>query len=94
MAKVEITRTISRTLVNYVTLKWSDDGTPATVNREVSFDGVLTKEKAKEKLSKMDSTARLQSITVLDDVYGWYLEDIMPFAHKVVRPSSQQKKGV
>lgn len=90
--KVEITRTISRTLVKYVTLKWSDNGTPETVNREVSFDGILSKEKAQEKTSKMDNTARVQSVTIFDDVYGWYLDDIMPLAHKVVRPTSQQKK--
>lgn len=91
--KAEITRTISRTLVKYVTLKWSDDGKPETVNREISFDGILQKEKAQEKVSKMDSTARVQSVTTFDDVYGWYLDDIMPYAHKVVRPVSQQKKG-
>lgn len=90
--KTEITRTISRTLVKYVTLKWSDDGTPETVNREISFDGILQKEKAQEKVSKMDSTARVLSVTTFDDVYGWYLDDIMPYAHKVVRPASQQKK--
>lgn len=89
--KVEITRTISRTLVKYVTLKWSDDGTPETVNREVSFDGVLSKEKAQEKASKMDNTARVVSVMTFDDVYGWYIDDIMPLAHKVVRPASQQK---
>lgn len=93
-SKVEITRTISRTLVKYVTLKWSDDGMPETVNREISFDGILSKEKAQEKVSKMDSTARVQSVTTFDDVYGWYLDDIMSYAHKVVRPASQQKKEV
>lgn len=93
-SKVEITRTISRTLVKYVTLKWSDDGTPETVNREVSFDGILSKEKAQEKASKMDNTARVVSVTTFDDVYGWYLDEIMPYAHKVVRPASQQKKEV
>lgn len=92
-SKVEITRTISRTLVKYVTLKWSDDGMPETVNREISFDGILSKEKAQEKVSKMDTTARVQSVTTFDDVYGWYLDDIMPLAHKIVRPASQQKKG-
>lgn len=91
-SKVEITRTISRTLVKYVTLKWSDNGTPEMVNREISFDGILQKEKAQEKVSKMDSTARVQSVTTFDDVYGWYLDDIMPYAHKVVRPASQQRK--
>lgn len=91
-SKVEITRTISRTLVKYVTLKWGDNGTPEMVNREISFDGILQKEKAQEKVSKMDSTARVQSVTTFDDVYGWYLDDIMPYAHKVVRPASQQKK--
>lgn len=93
-SKVEITRTISRTLVKYVTLKWGDDGTPETVNREVSFDGILSKEKAQEKASKMDNTARVVSVTTFDDVYGWYLDEIMPYAHKVVRPASQQKKEV
>ena len=92
-SKVEITRTISRTLVKYVTLKWSDDGMPETVNREISFDGILSKEKAQEKVSKMDTTARVQSVITFDDIYGWYLDDIMPYAHKVVRPASQQKKG-
>lgn len=92
--KLEITRTISRTLVKYVTLKWGDDGTPETVNREVSFDGILPKEKAQEKVSKMDTTGRVISVTTFDDVYGWYLDDIMPYAHKVVRPASQQKKDV
>lgn len=91
-SKVEITRTISRTLVKYVTLKWSDNGTPEMVNREISFDGILQKEKAQEKVSKMDSTARVQLVTTFDDVYGWYLDDIMPYAHKVVRPASQQRK--
>ena len=42
-SKLEITRTISRTLVKYVTPKWSDDGKPETVNREISFDGILQK---------------------------------------------------
>ena len=45
-SKVEITRTISRTLVKYVTLKWGDNGTPETVNREISFDGIMSKENA------------------------------------------------
>ena len=92
-SKVEITRTISRTLVKYVTLKWGDDGNPETVNREMSFDGIMQKEKAQEKVSKMDNTARVQYVETFDDVYGWYLDDIMPYAHKVVRPASQQKKG-
>ena len=91
-SKVEITRTIARTLVKYVTLKWSNEGTPETVNRELSFDGIISKEKAQEKLSKMDSTARVLSVTTFDDVYGWYIDDIMPYAHKVVRPASQQRK--
>lgn len=51
-SKVEINRTISRTLVKYVTLKWSDDGMPETVNREISFDGILQKEKHKKKSQK------------------------------------------
>lgn len=93
-SKVEITRTISRTLVKYVTLKWSDNGTPEMVNREVSFDGILSKEKAQEKVSKMDNTARVVSVMIFDDVYGWYLDDIMPYAHKVVRPASQQKGAI
>ena len=92
-SKVEITRTISRTLVKYVTLKWGDDCKPVTVKREISFDGILSKEKSQEKVSKMDNTALVQSVTTFDDVYGWYLDDIMPLAHKVVRPASQQKKG-
>lgn len=93
-SKIEITRTISRTLVKYVTLKWGNDGKPETVNREISFDGVMSKEKAQEKVSKMDNTARVLSVTTFDDVYGWYLDDIMAYAHKVVRPASQQKKEV
>lgn len=93
-SKIEITRTISRTLVKYVTLKWGNDGKPEMVNREISFDGIMSKEKAQEKVSKMDNTARLLSVTVFDDVYGWYIDDIMPYAHKVVRPASQQKKEV
>lgn len=93
-SKLEITRTISRTLVKYVTLKWSNDGTPETVNREISFDGIMSKEKAQEKVSKIDNTARVQSVITFDDVYGWYLDDIMQYAHKVVRPASQQKKEV
>ena len=91
-SKIEITRTISRTLVKYVTLKWGNDGNPETVSREISFDGIMSKEKAQEKISKMDNTARALSVTTFDDVYGWYLDDIMPHAHKVVRPASQQKK--
>ena len=93
-SKIEITRTISRTLVKYVTLKWGNDGKPETVQREISFDGIFTKEKAQEKVSKMDNTARVLSVTVFDDVFGWYLDDIMPLAHKVVRPASQQRKEV
>lgn len=89
--KLEITRTISRSLVKYVTLKWGDDGTPETVNREISFNGIFSKEKAQEKVSKMDNTARVLSVTTFDDIYGWYLDEIMPYAHKVVRPVSQQK---
>lgn len=93
-SKVEITCTISRTLVDYVTLKWSDNGAPELISREISFDGILAKEKAQEKLSRMDNTARVQSVMTFDDVYGWYLDDIMPYAHKVVRPASQQRKEV
>ena len=93
-SKVEITRTISRSLVRYATLKWGDNGEPETVSREISLDGILSKDKAQEKVSKMDGTARVLSVTVFDDVYGWYLDDIMPYAHKVVRPASQQKKEV
>ena len=93
-SKIEITRTISRTLVKYVTLKWSNEGTPETVDRSISFDGIMTKEKAQEKVSKMDNTARVLSVTTFDDVYGWYLDDIMPLAHKVTRPASQQRKDV
>lgn len=93
-SKIEITRTISRTLVKYVTLKWSNEGTPETVNREISFDGILSKEKAQEKVSKMDNTARVLAVQVFDDVLGWYLDDILPLAHKVIRPVSQQKKEV
>lgn len=92
--KIEITRTISRTLVKYVTLKWGNDGKPETVNREISYDGIITKENAQTKVSKMDSTARVVDIVHFDDVYGWYLDEIMPLAHKVVRPASQQKKEV
>lgn len=93
-SKIEITRTISRTLVKYVTLKWGNDGKPETVNREISYDGIMTKENAQTKVVKMDSTARVIEIVHFDDVYGWYLDDIMPYAHKVVRPASQQKKEV
>lgn len=93
-SKIEITRTISRTLVKYVTLKWSNDGKPETVDREISFDGIIKREDAQAKVSKMDSTARVTDIVHFDDVYGWYLDDIMPLAHKVVRPASQQKKEV
>jgi hypothetical protein len=93
-SKIEITRTISRTLVKYVTLKWGNDGKPEMVNREISYDGIITKENAQAKVSKMDSTARVVDIVHFDDVYGWYLDEIMPLAHKVVRPASQQKKEV
>lgn len=93
-SKVEITRTISRSLVKYVTLKWGDDGTPEAVNREISFDGIFSKEKAQEKVSKMDNTARVLSVKTFDDVYGWYLDDIISLAHKVVRPASQQKGAI
>ena len=64
----------------------------ASTDIEVSGEE-QSKEKAQEKVSKMDNTARVQSVTTFDDVYGWYLDDIMPLAHKVVRPASQQKKG-
>ena len=94
MARVEITRTVSRTLVKYVTLKWSNDGTPETVNREVSIDGIVDKQKAQEKVSKTDATARVLEVVHFDDVYGWDLYEIMSLAHKVVRPASQQRKTV
>ena len=91
--RVEITRTVSRTLVKYVTLKWGNDGQPETVNREISFDGIIDRQKAQEKVSKMDATARIIDILHFDDVLGWYLDEILSLAHKVVRPASQQKKG-
>ena len=90
--RIEITRTISRTLVRYVTLKWSDDGKPETVNREISFDGIIDRQKSQEKVNKIDATARVIDIVHFDDVWGWYLDEILPLAHKVVRPASQQKK--
>lgn len=93
MARIEITRTVSRTLVKYVTLKWGNDGTPETVNREVSIDGIVDKQKAQEKVAKTDAMARVLDVVHFDDVYGWYLDDIMPLAHKVVRPASQQRKA-
>lgn len=94
MARVEITRTISRTLVKYVTLKWGNDGQPEIVNREISFDGIIDKQKAQEKVTKIDNTARVTEVVHFDDVLGWYLDEILPMAHKVVRPASQQKKEV
>lgn len=93
MARTEITRTVFRTLVRYVALKWSNDGTPETVNREVSIDGIVTKQEAQEKVSKTDATARVLEVVHFNDVYGWYLDEIMPLAHKVVRPASQQRKA-
>lgn len=93
-SRIEITRTVSRTLVKYVTLKWSNDGQPETASREISFDGIIDRQKAQEKVSKMDATARVIDIVHFDDVLGWYLDEILPLAHKVVRPASQQKKVV
>lgn len=38
------------------------------VNREISYDGIITKENAQAKVSKMDSTARVVDIVHFDDV--------------------------
>lgn len=92
-SRIEITRTVSRTVVKYVTLKWGNDGQPETVNREISFDGLIDRQKAQEKVSNMDATARVIDIVHFDDILGWYLDEILPLAHKVVRPASQQRKG-
>lgn len=83
----EVTRTITRTTINYTAI--DNTGDPYTGSTEVV--GKFDQEQAQKYITKKGIIGRVTSVDSVDVTWGIAEEDFLKYGYTVTRPASQRK---